>query len=205
MAYIYQFDPYTGFIRGRSEATFLGTRIDSSHAVRTSDYAPVTATPIDKTTFLIEKSSAILRAFPSYTDILGEEFEFSPFGVSLSDSTGVKVGTKEIGIDLNGRYVSTSYTLGYSPSEALLLFEVYDEIFLDTASGTVSRKYVPLTDNTFYINAYVNFTGLVPSTSVANGQPFAVGASGTSFRVRFDNVAPGNRHFIGAWYLLFRS
>lgn len=149
------------------------------------------------------KRDALRRAFPTFTHALAEGFFFSPFAASYPDCQDTSLSPSEIGMELGGRYVSTSYTLSGIATQALLVWDAFTITTTDNPTGTVSRRYDKLI-NPSWIEARVDFNGAIPSDLVSNGSVFAVGAPGSDFRIRFDNTGPGDKLFVSNWVLLYR-
>jgi hypothetical protein len=204
---IYLGNPITDEIRGRKFADNLGVACTGSLTSRVYDFAPVPPTVPFFSGLFSEKSAALLRAFPAFTDITGEDFSLPPFGVNTTDSISAKAGYNEVSVAVNGQYVSNSYTLPYIPTQAMLVWDAYTYIEAHPPGGDYTKKYLEVSDTDPNLRVEVDFLGVLPSFIVTNRTPFVIPAPpGDQFVVRFSNIGffPENVR-VGSWFLLYRA
>ncbi len=105
-------------------------------------------------------------------------------------------------INAGAKLQSLSTALGSTPTSAIVVWELFDYLYADSATAPLVRTYKELDVTTTTVA--VSFNAGSSFTTVTNGTLLNIGGGdqGPNFVIRFTNIS-GGRVWVGSWSVLF--
>ena len=177
--------------------------MNGSFVVRVEDGLAVRK-PTTMADLLTQKHASYLAITPGYTAVAFDDLLDST-GIDVANSTKVTLGERgQVSLYPTGSIRTIAATLGSTPTQAVLYYEVYEVEDADPAAGRMTRTYHELTPS-LYTTAQVSFNGWATQMSATNGGllNIAVPDEGTSFILKITNTDPSKRIRLGSWTLCY--
>ena len=186
------------------------TVVTGHYVVRVSDDI-VVKEPASLVDLLTKKYAGTLGAFGLFTQIAYDDM-LAATGVDLVASHGVILGDKGfVGVYPLGTLQAsvTPFTWGgpgVGPSQAIVVFEIFEYIDLDPLSGAFVRSYREIDADSGVLDCSLSFDGGLTFIPVVDKTLVSIpsSAQGADLVVKFGHTGvPYGRVFLGSWSVLF--
>jgi len=208
MSTLYLFDGHTAPLANSRlldvKASEVGaqTQIDGRFVVKAEEGLQL-PNPTDLNTLLTDKYAATLALYPGFTDI---DYDAMLDATGLDATTapaGTVLGLGERGTNslVNGSIETTMAVLGSTPSQALVLWEIFSINPSNPSTGRFERFYVEADPSDWTVA--VSFDNGSNYTAVSHGvlAPIPPAIQGNQMIVQFTTAVQAR--FFGSWAVIY--
>jgi len=182
------------------------TALDGVFVIRVPEEVAV-KDPADLTDVLTQKYQGILASFTTSTRIAYDDM-LDTSGINIPSSSQLLLGERNnVGLFPGSVLRSSVVTLtGANATQAYLVWELFEVIYSDPATGRATRTYSEIASTPSFVTAEVTFNNnATPFLPISNGNVLNVDPAdrGTSFVVRFTNAHATKRLYLASWAVVY--
>lgn len=181
------------------------TTINGAFVIRIPDVVPIAAPlPSVLSSLMTKKYAGLLAYYTGFGHIVFDDL-LDPSGIDFTQNPLGTFGQRgSISMQTGSTLQSVATPLAIAPTAAILTWEVFTYIDLDTKTSTFSRQYNELPTTGATSTAQVSFDGGINFTSVLDSSVLSIplGVQGSSLVVKFTNTS-ASKLYLGSWALIY--
>ena len=178
------------------------------HIIRIPDEVSV-QNPTNLGDLLTKKYLGMLAAYAGYSYITYDDM-LDPAGIDLAAVPAASRkcalgGRGSVSFEPSSIIQTTMVSLAATPSQAYILFELYQWTYNDAATALLTRTYQEIDHNPTDIVAEVTFDNGIHWYAVTDGVILNVplAGQGTEFMLRLTATASASKTWLGSWAVIY--